>query len=305
MEKCFITKLPSSVDNDGIARLGEIPLYFDVDESPNYKNRAFIINMYSQPERTLRIYNGYFTDKTLTQNLGTTLTLPATGGSDFSQTFYVSNTKCTVFIPIRYTSYFNVMGQTTAEGNFVENTKYIDLEDIKYTKANGIRLNNSNRLDWDIAKVAKYFPNIIEIEVEASKCFGDISALSNLTNLNSLDLGATKVVGNISSFSNLINLTSLILNNTNIVGDISTLSNLTKLTVLNLRTIQVAGDISSFSRLVNLQSLLITGTNIIGDISVIIDNMPRLKTLYISTKVTATDAQIKILQDRGVTVLRW
>ena len=284
MEKCFITKLPSSVDNDGIARLGEIPLYFDVDESPNYKNRAFIISMFSQPKRTLRIYNGYFTDKTLTQNLGTTLTLPATGGSDYSQTFYVSNTKCIVFIPIRYTSDFNVMGQTEFEGNFVENTKYIDLEDIKYTKAKSIKLNNSNRLDWDIAKVAKYFPNITVIEVGASKCFGDISALSNLTNLTSLNL-----------------------NNTNIVGDISALSNLTNLTALKLSSVNVVGDISSLSNLVNLQTLMIIGNNIniTGDISVIIDNMPKLETLYISTKVTATDAQIKILQDRGVTVLRW
>lgn len=305
MEKCFITKLPSSVDNDGIARLGEIPIYFDVDESPNYRNRAFIISMFSQPARTLRIFNGYFTDKTLTQNLGTTLTLPATGGSNFDQTFYVSNTKCTVFIPIRYTPNFSVLGQTPLAGAFVSNTKYIDLEDIRYTNAAGIKLNNSNRLDWDIANVAKYFPNINTFEVEASKCFGDISALSNLTKLSSLDLGGTKVVGDISSLSNLTNMTNLVLNYTNIVGDISALSNLTKLTMLNLQSIKVTGDISSLSTLVNLNTLMITGTNITGDISVIIDNMPKLKTLYINTKVTATDAQIKTLQDRGVTVLRW
>lgn len=277
MEKCFITKLPSSVDNDGIVRLGEIPIYFDVDESPSDKSRSFTINMYNQPERTLRIYNGYFTDNTLTQNLGTTLTLPATGLS----TFYVSNTKCTVFIPIRYTDGLDVSGQINVDKDFVPNTKYIDLEDIRYTNASTIMFNNSSKLDWDIAKVVKYFPNINNFRVSNTNCFGDISTFSNVTNL-----------------------AYLFLENTNVSGDISGLSNLVNLNSVNLSYTQVSGDISSLSNLTNLVDLNILQTNLTGDISVIINNMSKLKSLGISTKIAATDAQIKTLQDRGVTVIR-
>lgn len=281
MEKCFITKLPSSVDNDGIVRLGEIPIYFDVDESPSDKSRSFTISMYNQPERTLRIYNGYFTDNTLTQNLGTTLTLPATGGSNYTQTFYVSNTKCTVFIPIRYTSNLSISGQINADSDFVPNTKYIDLEDIRYTNAESIIFNNSNRIDWDIAKVAKYFPNINNFRVCNTNCFGNIGLFSNCISLIYLFLNNTKTTGDISAFSNCTNLKTLQLENTNVSGDISSLSNLTNLVYLN-----------------------ISRNNVTGDISVIINNMSKLKTLSISTKIAATDAQIKTLQDRGVTVIR-
>ena len=131
----------------------------------------------------------------------------------------------------------------------------------------------------------------------------DISALANLTNLQTLNLSGNKIISDISALRNLTNLQTLYLSNNNI-SDISALGGLTNLTELdwsynknisigalanlpNLQTLDLSGNgiisIGELGSLPNLQTLNLSGNNI-SDISALrsLTNLQTLKTLHLS-----------------------
>lgn len=87
-----------------------------------------------------------------------------------------------------------------------------------------------------------------------------------------------------------------------VTGDIGALSTLTNLTSLGLIRSNVTGDIGALSTLTRLNNLQIQRTNVTGDIGPIIEKCTSLKQLQISTTVTITDEQKKILTDRGCSI---
>ncbi len=115
-------------------------------------------------------------------------------------------------------------------------------------------------------------------ELDLSECgISDISALSELTNLQKLELWKNNI-GNISEISGLTNLQVLNLTS-NAISDIRALNGLTNLQELYLVNNAIS-DISALSGLMNLQKLGLGG-NSIDDISVI-SGLTNLQVLNLS-----------------------
>ena len=245
MNKCFITKLPSSVDNDNLPVLGQLRINWLKDSKIN-DARKRRITLGSNDNITVKVSGAYFTNDTFTSNLGNTKTITAADGN---VALYVSNdTNAVLTIDNKYSlTYISFM---INQWDNVSKPIYFDLDDIKYCT-------NINTLGLDNTKVS-----------------GDISALSNLTKLTFLHLDGTQVSGDISVLSNFTNLDNLYLNDTQVSGDISALTNLTNLTMLHLGNTDVSGDISALlSNLTKLPPTEIdfSETNVVGDISKLVN----------------------------------
>ena len=80
------------------------------------------------------------------------------------------------------------------------------------------------------------------IYIERLPITGDISAFANCTNLQYIYAGwCSNLSGNISGLSNKTNLLILHVNNTNVSGDASSLNNLPNLTTFNYANSKVTG----------------------------------------------------------------
>lgn len=137
--------------------------------------------------------------------------------------------------------------------------------------------------------------NLEELNLSCNM-ISDISALSNLTNLRDLNL-IDNQIRYISALRNLTSLKKLALKD-NKISDISALNNLTDLEELNL----IANRISDISALGNLTKLkrLFLGFNQISDISVL-SNLIRLEVLGLrSNRISDISALSKLKKLRGL-----
>jgi internalin A len=134
----------------------------------------------------------------------------------------------------------------------------------------------------------------------------DISALSNLTNLQSLNLRANQI-SDISALASLTNLQSLYLGEDqsllypgkNQISNISALSNLTNLQSLDLSDNQIS-NISALANLTNLQSLDLSD-NQISDISALA-NLTNLQSLDLSDNQISDIISLFDLIKKGINV---
>ena len=234
MNKCFITKLPSSVDNDNLPVLGQLKISW-LKQNNLTNNDARAIGLATNDSIVVKVSGAHLTDNTLTSNLGNTKTITAANGFVW---LYVSNdTDATLTIDNKY-ALTQINAPKQADG---ENSIYFDIKDIKYCT------------------------NLTALILSHTQVSGDISAVSKLTNLTHLDLSSTQVSGDISAVSKLTNLIAINLSHTQVSGDISAVSKLTNLTALNLSHTQVSGDIDNLAALsklidnINLKDLALTG----------------------------------------------
>lgn len=277
MSKCFITKLPSSVDNDNLPVLGQLRIKW-LKQDPLTDNDARYISLTTNDSITVKVSGAHFTDSSLTSNIGNTKTITADDGS---VSLYISN---------------------DADAILNIDNKY-SLKSLSFIKPHKDTLKRS--VDFNIEDI-RYCTNFMVIGCLNAQVSGDISALSNLTKVIDIRLSSTQVSGDISTLSNLTNINNLYLNNTQVSGDISALSNLTNINSINLNSTKVSGDISVLSNLTKAIYIDVSNTQLSGDITSIvnnINNMTQLKTLAIPRAVTITDEQKKILTDRGCTVI--
>lgn len=231
MSKCFITKLPSSVDNDNLPVLGQLRInWLKNSNLINNNNRA--INLGTTDSITVKVSGAHFTDSTLTNNLGDTKTI--TNG-DGLVTVYVSNDADAVL------TIDNKYSLTTLDFNSAKSV-YFDIYDIKYCT------------------------NLIKLGLPYSSVTGDISAVSNLTKLVHMDLSGSSVTGDISAVSNFINISLIYLTDSKVSGDISALSKLTKLVQLKISNTQIGGDISALNKLTNIITLELNDTKVSGNV---------------------------------------
>ena len=237
MNKCFITKLPSSVDNDNLPVLGQLRINW-LKQNNLTDNDARAIALRTNDSITVNVSGAHFTDSTLTSNLGNTKTITAADGVVL---LYVSNDADAVLtIDNKYT--LTALSFARPGKDNLARSVYFDIEDVKYCT------------------------NISSLALINTQVSGDISALSNLTKLDNLNLTKTQVSGDISALSKLTFLITMLLPNTQVSGDISALSNLTNLAVINLAKTQVSGDISALSNLTNLKTLGLVYTQVSGNI---------------------------------------
>lgn len=216
MNKCFITKLPSSVDNDNLPVLGQLRINW-LKQSDLTKNEARNIGLSTNDSITVKVSGAHFTDGTLTSNLGNTKTITAANGLAWS---YISNDADAVLtIDNKYS--LKILNFAAGGTDNIKKPVYFNIEDIKYCT------------------------NLIKLSAPNSQVSGDISALSGLTNLSYLNLSFSKVSGDISAVSNLTKLTLLNLDYTQVSGKIDSLANLTKMPgFANLTGTSLTGDMS-------------------------------------------------------------
>ena len=319
MNKCFITKLPSSVDNDNLPVLGQLKISW-LKQNNLTNNDARAIGLATNDSIVVKVSGAHLTDNTLTSNLGNTKTITAANGFVW---LYVSNdTDATLTIDNKY-ALTQINAPKQADG---ENSIYFDIKDIKYctnltalilshTQVSGdisavSKLTNLTHLDLsskqvsgDISAVSK-LTNLTHLDLSSTQVSGDISAVSKLTNLTVLNLPSKQVSGDISAVSKLTNLTHLILSSTQVSGDISAVSKLTNLIAINLSHTQVSGDISAVSKLTNLTALNLSHTQVSGDIdnlaalSKLIDNI-NLKDLALTGDMSKIPAGVYIISQNG------
>lgn len=257
MDKCFITKLKGASGNPDLLRIGEMRVHFDKSPVPTTSNRGKNIQFTKDSQLEI-IGDAYFTDETLSTNLGKKITVT----KDFPKSVYVSNADCDVCILDKYSlSVIDdwVKNPTNDNGNF-----YFDLDGLKYSKSLSKLIVPKSKVSGDIENL-KNLTALTNITLNNTNISGDIEALKNLTALEILIISSTQVSGNISALKNLTALTKVSLGYDNIQGSISSLQKLTALTSLVLNGTNVSGNISVLKNLTALQGLVVD--NISGDIS--------------------------------------
>ena len=251
MKKCFITKLPSSVDNNTLPVFGQLKIKW-LKQNTLTDNDARAIDLQTNDSITVKVSGAHFTDNTLASNIGNTKIITAADGV---VSLYVSNdTDAILTIDNKYSLLY--LGFAHNGKTKVPKSVYFDIEDIR----------GCTNIQW--------------LYLSSTQVSGDISAVRNLVNLSSLVLNDTKFSGDISAVSNLVNLSSLVLDYIQVSGDISAVSNLTNLEYLGVTSTKVSGNISAVSNLTKLTSLTIGYTQVSGDISAV-SNLTKLTALSI------------------------
>ena len=233
MTKCLVTKLNGSVDNNDLLRIGEMRIKVESVESPTKDTQGFRLG-FIKPTTVEIVGNGYFTDKTLTENKGKSMTFSSSDDIIVSQA-------TTVAIRDKYN--LKEFAVYIAGGTPYGENKVFKIDDLKYSY--GLSLLNASKM----------------------QVCGDIANLKNLTALAVLYLTNTQVSGDIANLKNLTALTILVLSNTQVSGDIANLKNLTALTILVLSNTQVSGDIANLKNLTALTTLKLSNTQVSGDIA--------------------------------------
>lgn len=234
MNKCLVTKLNGTVDNDSLMRIGEFRIKMKKVSAPTKDSQLIKIGVTSDTE--LRIVgDGYFTDSTLTQNKGKKITISR--NDEVSNEVYVSNGDIELAVMNKY--------------NLVE----ISMPKSQYNK--------DRAFDLD---ALKYSTHLKSIEAKYSKVFGNLNSLSNCNRLGSIVLGKSLVTGNLSVFADK-NMGVINLDSTAVVGDISNLKNSSDLSLLYVSNTAISGDISVLGNKNNMRYLSIANSALYGDIS--------------------------------------
>lgn len=235
MGNCLVTKLSGSVNTDKLLKLGEMRIEFNSVSAPSNKTQG--ITLLSAKPITLKIVgNGYFTDKTLTENKGKTLSILANSVNYI----YASNGDFYISIPDKYSlAMLSLLAEESGFDNSVKN-KTVYLDQVEYST---------------LLRV---------LRISSENVIGDIDSLKNLTSLTALNMENLKNVnGDIDSLKNLSSLKALVMCDSNVTGDIASLKALTSLETL--RTTNLRGDVSALKPLTSLETLWLKNGSFYGD----------------------------------------
>lgn len=214
MGKCLVTKLNGSVSNMYIPKIGEMKLSFPKGDNQTQYTRDVSITL--GVDSKVRVVGGYFTDATLTNNLGTELN--AVAGTPLKM--ILSNTDCTVFVGNKY-SLVKIDGSNWDGSKVVPTVLGFSLDELSYS-------------------------NVIQnLALTQSKIYGDISALKNASSLLMLNLNDNpNITGDISALANKPNLVNIYLMNTGTFGNLENLVSNNLLKYISVGNGLVTGDIS-------------------------------------------------------------
>ena len=252
MAKTLVIKLAETIDNDELRKLGE--MRFNIKPvstvNPSYTPSQYTQKFAFTPSEpiTLEITgDGYFTDETLTQNLGKTLNAPAG-----YNTVYVSDGDYTLSILNKYA--LTMLWLSPTNSGSVEQTHkhwHINLADFYGMDA-------FTRL---------YFHWV--------SAYGSLASMKNKNGMTDLDLITEngQVTGDLGDIAGLTSLTNLNLFNSGngITGDISSLAGMTELTYADIRNCyKLTGNTSSIAHLHpdnggKLATFAYSGTQVTGD----------------------------------------
>ena len=266
MNKCLVTKLNGSSNNPELLRLGEMRMKILKVSNPTEHTQGFGIGV-NKTVTVEIVSDGYFTDKTLTENKGKNITINA----GTSSVFVSGNNDVEIAILDKYslTALFSFYPGEESNSVYRKNIE-LDISDLKYSTAlTSINLQNT-QVSGDIVNL-KNLTALISINLRNTQVSGDIVNLKNLTALTNLDLTYTKVSGDIVNLKNLTALTNLVLPYTHVSGDIVNLKNLTALTNLELYNEQVPliGNINQLSNLSSCVNMTFKYSKLTGDLAIL------------------------------------
>lgn len=269
MGNCIISKLGGSVNNDELLRLGDVRLVVDslgdtyASNPDAHKIKLNFESLEKSPSMEI-IGDGYFTDSTMTQNLGKELIFTSTNG-----TYYVSDGNYEIIVHTEYDlKLIDVTGVSSMHSVII-----IDCDTMR-GKLNGngsIILTANRNLTGDpknllknegltYLKLFRYSLKTIDLG-----WFSEPS-LKCREHLYYFGVSGIFLIGKLSDFNNLPALTSVSLNlnssatdpTTNtITGDLSDfnpLNDASKIIQFDIRSCNlVTGDISSLTRFYNIR----------------------------------------------------
>ena len=197
MNKCLVTKLNGSSNNPELLRLGEMRMKILKVSNPTEHTQGFGIGV--NKTVTLEIVSdGYFTDKTLTENKGKNITINAGTNS----VFVSGNNDVEIAILDKYSltsllSFYSGEESNSVYGKNIE----LDISDLKYSTA------------------------LTDIQLSDSQVSGDIANLKNLTALTNIQLFNEQVplIGNINQLNNLSSCVSMTFKHSKLTGDLAIL----------------------------------------------------------------------------------
>ena len=327
MGKCLVTKLSGSVNTDKLLKLGEMRIEFNSVSAPSNKTQG--ITLQSAKPITLKIVgNGYFTDKTLTENKGNTLSILPN-----SLTYiYVSNGDFYISIPDKYSlSILSLFAEESGSDASVKN-KTVYLDQIEYsTLLTTLRISSENIIgDIDSLKNLTFLANLNMANLKNIN--GDIGLLKNLSSLQLLQTFGSNVTGDIASLKALTSLRTLM--TSNLRGDVSALKPLTSLETLWLKNGSFYGDCAALSPVLSFITFMtntgkpstltwserpstscimsIEGQPKMDNIDKMLQDQAKCQTPstasilkiidVIGTRTSASDAAVQTLQSKGYTV---
>ena len=266
MGKCLITKLNGSVQNDSLLRIGEFCIKVSKVESPTADSQRFSVQ--NTKDAQLRIIgDGYFTDKTLSENKGKVMDIAA----NTETLVYYSNGDYEIIVSEKYSLRIIGVFKSSDWKDFKGKLSF-DIELLKYSSNITRILLSNTQLTGDIALLGK-LTGLTAVLLSNTQLTGDISVFGKLTGLTSLNIRNTQLTGDISVFGKLTGLTGLYLSNTQLTGDISVFDKLTSLTEIpSVANTKVTGDISVYKK-TKYNSLQFVGTSVYGDLSVLPNNV--------------------------------
>lgn len=222
--KTLITKLQGTVANENLLKVGEFRVATGVMDSPTKDTQFLLIE--TDSNTTVDVKNGYLTDDSLTNNLGTHK--EAQGGQLY---FQFANTNSVL-------SFLNKYG-------------------IKK-----ISCSENKTIAFDIAQLM-FCKGLYHIITVSPNIVGDIDAFKYMENIQVININSNKLYGNISVFADKTSLSSLTLSGSNIDGDISVLSN-KPLTALSIGGTNISGAIDGIT--LNNVVYFILPSNVTGNV---------------------------------------
>ena len=286
MNKCLVTKLNGSSNNSELLRVGEMRMKILKVSNPTEHTQGFSIGV--NKTVTLEIVSdGYFTDKTLTENKGKNVTLNA----GLNSIWVNGNSDVEIAILDKYslTSLIPFYVGEAANSVYGKNIE-LDISDLKYSTS------------------------LTSISLYNTQVSGDIANLRNLTSLTSISLYNTQVplTGDIGQLRNLSNCTEISLKFSKLTGDLATLSSVCKFasfkndkgSVLTWSTRQSTDKIIAIegtARLTNIDKMLQDQAQCqVGFSS---NDSPWYKIISIAgNRTSASDDAVATLQQKGYTI---
>lgn len=290
MSICLITTLKEAVKDESLLKMGDLLVHF---KDKGLGVRSLAIN--SSSDTTVNIKgNSYFTDSTGSSNQGSSKII----GPNTNTTLYLKDGTFEVVISGKYdismcanvdrgmeitssdlwgmTSLIGI--QATIDGDFSDLVAcknvavcYLNGDPVgdiatlrELSRLEAFALRDSKRIYGNLSSLSEK-TNMDRLILSGSNIEGNIASLSGMTLMKELELNRMpKVTGNLSALSSMTLMESLSINNSGITGNISSLSNMTRLRTLEVANTAIVGDTSSLANLTNLTSFYYANTAITG-----------------------------------------
>ena len=286
MNKCFITKLPSSVDNDNLPVLGQLRINW-LKQSDLTDNDARAIRLATNDSITIKVSGAHLTDSTLASNLGNTKTITAADGLVW---LYVSNDADAVLTIDNKYSLTTLSFVKLTKDKLKRSAKF-DINDIKYcTALTSINLANT-QVSGDISAVSK-LTALISFILDNTNVSGEIDSLANLTKLKVFSVGGLSLTGDMSKIPTNINFVGL--NGRKIDTNFTWTAGGRQNAILLAMQGPVPFDTTSMDNMFIDQATCTFKGN---------DSQPWTKNIAVrGTRTAASDAAVETLQSMGITI---